>query len=171
MGNKKKSKKLTVCIMITMLMMNFNVFNFSILAEAASFSNSVEKAQLFAVPEGGWSTITAKVGYTEEYNPVTSSQIALNKRHRTVMWRREYATSCPTIQLLNIGHSNGKSFSSFSKEQLLYGASWQGASGEVNTQSVTVNRMAGVTGNLPFILACTGGVPSSVTGSVYLTFK
>lgn len=51
-------------IIVAVLMVSFNVFNFSIHADAvASFSNSVEKTQLFAVPNGGWSTVTANVKY------------------------------------------------------------------------------------------------------------
>lgn len=173
MKNEIKSKKFIVGIIIAVLMVSFNIFNFSVYtnAAAANFSNSVEKTQLFAVPNGGWSTVTAKVEYIEEYAPAGGADITLKKRWRSVLWRREYATSCPTIQILNIKHSNGKVFSSFTREQTIYGAPWQGSSSEVNTQSVTISRIGGITGNLPFILACEGGVPSSSTGSVSLAFK
>lgn len=139
---------------------------------AASFSNSTEKAQLFAVPNGGWSTITAKVMYSEEYSPVgNGTSISLNRRDKSVLWRREYATTSPTVQILNIKHSNGKVFNNYTKEQTIYGAPWQGGSTYVNTEAVVVSRTGGISGNLPFILACSGGVPASVTGSVSLTFK
>lgn len=169
---RKKIVAACFCFAILGVFNGRNVLNTHAEERAASFSNSVEKKQVFGVPNGGWSTITVKVTYSEEYSPVgNGASISLNKRQKIVMWQRAYATSCPTVQLLNIKHSNGTTFSSFSTISIMYGAPWQGANGGQNTQAVTVRRSDGITGNLPFILACSGGVPASATGSVSLSFK
>lgn len=76
-----------------------------------------EKSYLFAVPEGGWSTITVYVKYTEK-------QVKHDSKNK--WWRRElyytyltkYATEQPYMKILNnIEHrdNNGKLIHKFEK--------------------------------------------------------
>lgn len=142
----------------------------SMTTHAAFYSNSTTKRQLFAVPEGGWSSVYARVTYQEDYDS-SGTNVTLKKRDKSVVYQIGAATTRPTISLLNVKHSSGKVFNSWQRGSLMYGPEWHGGSIYYNTQKVTYVRRDKVTGNLPFLFSCSGGIPASVAGSVSLTFQ
>lgn len=158
--------------LIISMLMCFYLFGSAISVKAASsFSNSTTAKQLFAVPGGGWSSINVKVIYRENYI-FNGSKNILNNREKTVFFKRAYATSCPTVTLGNVSHSNGTVFSSWCRSELWIDSSkWDSGSCYVNTQSVSYSTNTSITGTLPFLLACGGGVPAQVPRSLDLSFK
>ncbi|MBR1692666.1 MAG: hypothetical protein IJ711_07815 [Lachnospiraceae bacterium] len=166
----KINRRFLGCLSMVVILSCFAGQTLSLKA-ASLFSNSTTKKQLFAVPEGGWSSINVKVDYIERYSS-SGNNNTLNHRSKCVSYARAYATSCPTVSVGNVAHSNGKSFTSWTKEAVMYdGSVWDGCSYWSNYGSVTYSKTTSVTGNLPFILSCDGAVPASSSGSVQLAFK
>jgi hypothetical protein len=140
-------------------------------AQSDLLHNSTTKNQIFAVPEGGWSTITAKVDYFEYYNP-SGSNNNFTSRSKMAVYVSSGATSTPYITLGNVIHSNNKSFTSWSPISIIYdGSKWDDGFGEENTDSVTYSATTSVTGTLAFLLICDDAVIPIVSGSVTLALK
>ena len=167
---KKKIRILSIFCCAILLCVSF--FNLSLVVQAGNaFRNSDTKHQLFAVPEGGWSSITVEVTYTEMYNSSLGT-INLYERSNDVAFIRGYATSMPTVSALNVKHSNGKYFQSWTQQQIIWDPTKRdGCDSYINKESVTYQDGTDITGALPYIIACDGGVPASVTGSVSLSFR
>ena len=138
---------------------------------AAMIRDYAGDSYLFAVPEGGWSTLTIRAIYSEDYSASGNNNI-FNFRQRTRFKRTAYATTMPTSQLLNITHSNGKSFTSYTATDVIYDPNeWEYGIAEYNRDSVTYSKSTGVTGKLAYIVACEGGIPAQYAGSVTLNLK
>ena len=60
--------------------------------KAGVITNSTQKKQLFAVPGGGWSTITVEVHYNENYT-ASGSNNKFTGRSKTVFFNRANTTS------------------------------------------------------------------------------
>ena len=160
--------KKSVIIMIISIIVSFvPVLN----AEAGLVQDTTSKTQLFAVPEGGWSTITVEVTYAEEYT-TDAYYNNFNKRERSVLFKRAYVTSCPIVRFLNIVHTANtysKAFSSFEAQAVMYDSTkWDGCALESNTELASYSRTLDVTGKLPFTLECSGATPTLVSGTIDL---
>lgn len=134
-------------------------------------NNFTTKSQLFAVPEGGWSSITTRVDYNEYY--VTSGSNN-NFTNRIVMsvYAVAGATSIPYVTAGNVKHSNDKTFSSWNNISIIYdGTKWNGGFGRENTESVTYAATTSVTGKLAFLVSCNGAIPATSAGSVDLALN
>ena len=138
---------------------------------AQSIRNSASQAELFAVPEGGWSSINVSVTYAEYYNASGNNNI-FNRREKILNFKRAYVSSIPTATLGPVTHSNNKSFTSWTRGSLWVDASkWDGGSLDYNTQSVTYLKSTGVTGKLTYTLYCKGASIPTRSGSVSLSLK
>lgn len=163
----KKAKKLLAICLTTMLSLGILAAFPTQVYAYQSISNSTKATKLFAVPEGGWSSITAKVDYYEYYSP-NGSNNNFKKRDATVVYSTAAATSTPYVTLGNVKHSNGKYYRSWNSISIMYGSDWSGGFGKENTDSVTYTATTSVTGKLAFLLSCNGGVPASYANSVDL---
>lgn len=86
--------------------------------------------------------------------------------------KQAYATSCPTVSLLSVKHSNGTYFTSWEKGSVYVDTSlWDSGTYYSNSTSAKYINTTSVTGNLPFTLRCDGGTPSIVPGSVSLSLN
>ncbi len=134
-------------------------------------SNSTTKKQLFAVPEGGWSTITAKVDYIEYYVP-SGSNNKFTSRVSMAVYKTAAATSTPYVTVGNVKHSNDKAFKKWSDISIIFDSSkWDSGFGKENTDSVTYSATTNVTGKLAFLVSCDGAIPATSAGSVDLNLK
>lgn len=103
--NLKKISGKCICFFILFFLVCF----ISYPVKAGVITNSTQKKQLFAVPGGGWSTITVEVHYNENYT-ASGSNNKFTGRSKTVFFNRAYTTSCPVCSLDNVKHSNGTVF-------------------------------------------------------------
>lgn len=111
-------------------------------------NKSTTKSRLFAVPEGGWSSISAKVDYYEYYVPSGSNK-NFTSRTAMVVYSAAGATSTPYVTLGNVIHSNNKTFNSWNGISIIYdGTKWNGGFGKENTESVTYAATTSATGKL-----------------------
>lgn len=102
-----KEKIFLLLLIITLL--SETIINDTVTVSAGSSKTAKdERPYLFAVPEGGWSTITVYIKYTEK-------QVKSGEKNK--WWRRElfyayqteYANECPYMKLLNnIEHRDEK---------------------------------------------------------------
>lgn len=147
------------------------VHSFTVNARSDFFSNSTTNRRLFAVPEGGYSSIYVEVKYMEKYT--TSGNLhTFAERSKIVSYLRGFATSCPNVFLDNVSHSNGKLFKSWTQNQVIFDPTkWDGCEWYTNYDSTSYSIITDITGKLPFRLECDGGIPSSVAHSVTLSLK
>lgn len=165
--NLKKISGKCICFFILFFLVCF----ISYPVKAGVITNSTQKKQLFAVPGGGWSTITVEVHYNENYT-ASGSNNKFTGRSKTVFFNRAYTTSCPVCSLDNVKHSNGTVFSNWTKGQLYVDTSkWENGSTYDNTTSVTYSATTSNTGTLSFMLSCSGGMPASSADSVRLNLN
>ena len=137
-------------------------------------SDSVEKRHLFAVPGGGWSTITVEVTYTEKYT-TGAYYNTFPERERCVLFRRAYATECPTVSVTSVRHSlndYSKYFTSWEENTVMFSPTeWDGCEDESNYDSVTYSKTLDMKGKLSFMLSCEGAANPSAMYSVDLDLK
>ncbi len=115
--------------------------------KAGVITISTQKKQLFAVPGGGWSTITVEVHYNENYT-ASGSNNKFTGRSKTVFFNRAYTTSLAVCS-----------------------SKWENGSTYDNTTSVTYSATTSNTGTLSFMLSCSGGMPASSADSVRLNLN
>lgn len=163
-------KKYKISLLLAMLV-SVICFTTVPVSAASTLSKSTTKKQLFAVPEGGWSSIRVNVEYYDIYT-VSGTKNKFSSRKKSVVYKRAAATSMPAVKVHNVKHSNGKVFSSWTKGQIMFDPNnWDGGSIYTNSTAVTYANTTKVTGNLPFTLSCSGGVPASSAGSVSMALK
>lgn len=139
-------------------------------AETEVRSKSYVDSWLFAIPEGGWSSIRAKVTYSEDY-VTTGERIYYTERSRSVVYTPVGATETPGVQLGNISHSTGKIFQAWEKGSLWMSSDWEHGYIYINKETVSYLRGKAVTGNLPFLVICNGAVAPTRSGSVQMSLK
>lgn len=116
---KRKKYYKFVSIIVLVCMMNcISVSNVE--AKAYRKNVDVKKSYNFAVPEGGWSTITVRVNYTELYKKVDSNTNAYYHRMLYYSYKTSYATEKPYLIINSVKHlkktNNGyKPFYTFQK--------------------------------------------------------
>ncbi len=137
-------------------------------------SNETSQSQLFAVPEGGWSSINVLVQYEESYT-TDAYYNTFYERERIVSFKRAYATTCPVVSLLNVKHEldeNEHYFETWVKGDIMYSPNtWDGCTLERNYDSMMYSRLLNVKGMQPFILACNNAIPAMASGTVELNLK
>ena len=157
---------MTVAVIFSVLLgrtLSVNAGNF--------FRDSTTKKQLFAVPEGGWSSINVEVQYVEKYS-TSGNNNTFNERQKWVSYLRTYATSCPVVSLGNVKHSNDTYFTSWIQDTVIFDPNkWEGCACWSNYDSVTYSNTATITGTLPYILSCDGAIPALVPCSLELSLK
>lgn len=163
-------KRLLFCMSITVLASLF--WGRTLTVDAADFfSETTTKKQLFAVPEGGWSSINVEVQYVEKYS-TSGSNHTFYERQKWVSYLRTYATSCPAVSLGNVKHSNDTYFTSWIQDTVIFDPNkWEGCACWSNYDSVTYSKTTSITGTLPFVLSCDGAIPALVPCSVELSLK
>ena len=124
---------------------------------ATNKSKSVEESFWFVVPEGGHSSARIKLTYREYYS-IKDGKSVFSKRTRGVLFQRAGATSIPKYGYGILKHSNGKTFSGWKSQDVMYGSPWNAASQYVNTKKVTYSRTTSVKGTLNATVSCSGAV-------------
>lgn len=121
-----------------------------------AYSNTETKSVLFSVPDGGWSSMTAEVTYSEKYT-TNGSFNTLNERTKMVVYRRGYAFECPYIVLYDVRHSNNNLFNTWTNTGIIYSpTTWDGGSAWTNYDSVVYGCNCGVIGTLQYQICCNG---------------
>jgi len=117
-------------------------------ARAATYNNSKSQTltDKFAVPSGGYSVITSQTTYRECYTK-SGDNDKFYKREKSYVYKTAYSTTCPKISLSYAKHSNGKTFTSWTKGSIMYGSPWQGGILYYNTTSVTYPKNTSVMRN------------------------
>lgn len=134
-----------------------------------AYSNTETRAILFAVPDGGWSSMRAEITYSEKYT--TNGGInTFNERSKTVQYKRGYVTSCPYISLYNVRHSNNNSFTTWYSTGVLFDPNaWDGAGNWINSVSVVYGANCGVVGILSYQIFCDGATIPVYSYSIQVT--
>lgn len=168
----KVKRMIVICLVTIMSLGVLGTSSVNVCAyESNNVHNSTTKKQLFAVPEGGWSSINVKVDYYEYYVP-SGTNNKFTSRSKVIVYAAAAATSTPYVTLGNVKHSNDKTFSSWNTISIIYdGDKWDGGFGKENTKAVTYAATTSVTGKLAFLLSCDEAIPATVAGSVDLALK
>lgn len=122
---------------------------------ATNKSKSVEKGFFVTIPRGGVSSARIKLTYREYYS-IKDGKSVFSKRTRSVLFRRAGATVMPKYGYGILKHSNGKTFSGWKNQDVVYGSPWDAGSQYVNTTKVTYSRTTSVKGTLNAIVSCSG---------------
>ena len=128
-------------------------------AQAATYNNSKSQTltDKFAVPGGGYSVITSQTTYRERYTK-SGNNDKFSRREKSYVYKTAYSTTRPKINLSHVKHSNGKTFTSWTKGSIMYGSPWQGGTLYYNTTSVTYPKNTSVTGTLYYQTTCSGAL-------------
>ncbi len=139
-------------------------------AETEVRSKSYENSWIFAIPEGGWSSIRARVTYSENY-VTNEARIYYKERSRSVVYNSVGATETPGVQLGNIGHSTGRIFQAWENGSLWMSSDWDHGYIYINKEIVSYLRGKAVTGNLPFLVTCDGAIVPTRSESIHMSLK
>lgn len=129
-----------------------------------------ERAYLFAVPEGGWSTITVRINYTER-QVKSGTKNKWWRREVFYAYKTEYATEKPYMKLLNnIEHrtENGKLIHKFEKwtpVDSVADAKWDYFKLSRNGKNMYYEPTAKNRASVSYLVFCNGGI--SVNGNGY----
>ena len=175
--NKAKILKKMMIVAVAMIIGCSTMLLYSNNAQAASWKrSSVEDALItFWVPEGGISSIQYTVRYVENYT-TSGSNSTFSSRRRTCFGKTPYATSNPTLSLLNVSHRNA------SGTTLATMSSWTSVAGifpgdvtfcgsSENTTSRTYPKSTSNVGTLYYSIYCSGAVAPTRTGSLDISLN
>lgn len=148
----------------------------TLIAEAATKTISQttgEKTYLFAVPEGGWSSCTIRVTYSEQY-VVGKKKNKFNSRTKNYSYRLAYATTKPKVRVGNIciRNSSGKTLVTFKKyknQDVIYDSNqWNVCKMYKNTAEKSYSVNTKNYGFLPYEVTCSNAIPCICTDSLTL---
>lgn len=122
-------------------------------AQAASYSNSKNKAYTFTVPGGGISVIRIRADYQEIYK-VSANQRTFTSRNKSALYRFGACSSIPYFALDNVTHSNGTVFNEWRNCALMYGDPWQGGICQENNTIRSYAMSSRITGTLHYRVMC-----------------
>jgi len=162
-------KKIKTLILLTCFAITLSNY-IPALAASSPLNTTSTKTFLFAVPEGGWSSLKIEMSYYE-YFSTKGSNNTFSKRVRSYLGQRNYATSVPIMSIDLVSHSNGTSFSSWKSQDVIYDSSWDFGGMEENTDSVSYSTNTSVTATLSYSTYCQGAIPPTQTSSVTLSLK
>lgn len=174
------------CLLIVICIVCALVFGLgecdTIYADTVRSTGVNEYTTTYAVPEGGWSTITFRVQLSEQFTYNYSSKKNVSKRHEKLyLWKTAYATTRPSFVIGNISHkdANGDTlvtFTSYQQQAIIYGTEWDGAGDYYNTTARIYDLATTNYSYLPFYTTCdggmfTGGTEGSTFHSLTLNLK
>lgn len=128
---------------------------------------------LYAVPEGGWSTIVYETELIEKYTYSSSKKQNIFNRHEKIcLWKTAYATTKPNLTIGNIVHMDSndktiKTFTSYTKQPSVYGGEWDGCHDYYCTYGVGYSLNSKNYAMLPFYTSCDGGMFAGGTEGVW----
>lgn len=132
-----------------------------------------EKTYLFAVPEGGWSSCTIKVKYSEKY-VVGEKKNKFNSRTKSYSYKLAYATTKPKVRVGNIciRSSSGKTLVTFKKyksEDVIYDPyQWDICRSYKSTKEKSYSVNTKNYGFLPYEVTCNNAIPGIHADSLTL---
>lgn len=122
-----------------------------------------ERSYLFAVPEGGWSTITVRISYTEK-QVKHDAQNKWWRRELFYAYKTEYATERPYMRILNnIEHrdGNGKLIHKFEKwtpVTSMADAKWDYFKLSRNGKNMYYSPTTKNSASVSYLVFCNGGI-------------
>lgn len=137
---------------------------------SSQFMKTDTASQLFAVPEGGYSSIRVDALYIEEYTSDNGYNI-LNNRSKSATYQAAYASSAPYVILDNVSHSNGKIFSNWTREQSWISGGKLSAGYYRNTDSVRYSSRSRITGTMRYRVLCDGAIPPQAAKGITMSFQ
>ncbi len=137
-------------------------------ANAASKRSEVKKTYIFLVPDGGISSCSFDVVYTEDYS-ASGDNNAFKKRTRWYTANYTYASEKPKFSIGNVVHkkSNGDKIKTYSKWGHLDGLFPGGVDvcgTSKNTEKATYKKNTKNKGELAFSVSCSGATLPVKTG-------
>lgn len=128
-------------------------------------------SKMFAIPEGGWSSINVNVSYYEYYT-VNGNNAVFSERCQFYLENSAGATEPPYVRPGNVVHSNDKVFKNWSRQSIIYDANkWNSGNGWKNAETVTYNSQTSITGTLAFTLVCDGAVIPISAHTINMSLK
>lgn len=111
-----KAKKIWSEMIITLVLV-INLCPCVIKADTVRQTGAKEYKAMYAIPEGGWSTITYQMNLRETFsNNSTTKKNVFSRHEKIAVWKMEYATERPSLVIGNIMHkdSSGNILTTFS---------------------------------------------------------
>jgi len=135
---------------------------------ASSKRAETKKTYLFVIPDGGISSCTVDVVYTEDYTK-SGENISYKKRERWYTASYVYVTEKPSFKIGNVVHkkSNGnkiKTFSKWTKTAGLFPGNVDVFGTANNVEKATYKKKSSNTGELIFSTSCSGATVPIITG-------
>lgn len=161
-----------------MLISFFTIFcNYdSAYAKTYALTNEYKNVYLFAVPEGGWPSISVDLSYLERYTNYDSTNNKFYSRECVFAYKTAYATSKPGGQILTIKHysGSGRELHNFTTWNDLavatepaYDFVWSKVNGKNKIYMKTTNNYAQVA----LQVTCNGATPPIQTGGLKLNLR
>ena len=165
-----KAKKIWSEMIITLVLV-INLCPCVIKADTVRQTGAKEYKAMYAIPEGGWSTITYQMNLRETFsNNSTTKKNVFSRHEKIAVWKMEYATERPSLVIGNIMHKDSSgniitTFSSYKKQDLIYSAQWDGGEDLYNTTQKSYSTSTKNYAFLPFYTSCSGALFSGGTDS------
>lgn len=169
MKNRKRVRRIALIAVMLSILGIFGTNQIQARADTKKISKT-KQTYLFAVPEGGWSSCSVDVVYTEYYHETGATNI-FNKRTRWYTASCAYATEKPVFIIGNVVHRNSsnsivKSFKSWQPTDGIFGGGYDYFGTEKKLDSVTYSRSTTYKGELAYIVKCSGAMVPIHTGKV-----
>ncbi len=172
----KKIFKIICLCGITFFLFGFFCYPTNVSAQTYALTKTYDNTYLFAVPEGGWSSITVNMNYTERYTKYDSITNKFYSRECFFAYKSAYATSMPVGNVVSIKHytNSGGELHHFTKWNDLavvvqpgYNGIWSKQNGKNKFYQNTTDNYA----HVAFQVSCNGAVPPIQTGGLKLVLK
>lgn len=175
MMNKNIFKSIALSLILVSFVAIFYNSN-SVSAQTYALTKEYNNVYLFAVPEGGWSSITVDLNYVERYTKYDASNNKYYSRECLFAYKTAYATSKPGGEVLTIKHysGSGRELHNFTKWNDMaviiepgYDFVWSKMNGKNKFYLKTTNNYA----HVAFQVSCNGAVPAIQTGGLKMNLK
>ncbi len=166
-----KKMYIKICLLGVTLFLLGMFYQSTNASAAYALNKNYENSYLFAVPEGGWSSIYVNINYTERYTKYDSSTNKFYSRECIFVYKSSYATSKPVGNVATIKHftKSGGELHHFTKWNdfavvvpTSYDYIWSKQNGKNKFYSKSTDSYA----HVAFQVSCNGAVPPIQTGGL-----
>ena len=172
---KKILKLICLCLVIVPLLDAISPIRYAS-AQTYTLSKTYEHQYLFAVPEGGWSSISVYLNYAERYTKYDDITNKFYSRDYVFAYKCAYATSKPWGEVLTIKHYTGSggelhNFTVWNNYAVIMPSGYDFTSSKQNGKNKFYMNTTSNYAHITFQVSCSGAVPPIQAGGVKLNLK
>ena len=167
----------SLCLFLAIMVLLDSFYNTkSVSAKTYALSKKYEKQYLFAVPEGGWSSIAVTLDYCERYTKSSATVNEFYRREYVFCYKCAYATSKPGGKVSTIKHSSKSgdvtfNFTTWDNFAVIVPTGYDFVTSKENKQTRCFSPTTDSYAHISFLVSCNDAVPAIQTGGFKLNLN